>query len=203
VSDVMIKYFFLFLVLISVPQNVAAHVLDEYLQSAQISLTTAGVKIELHLTPGVDVADRVFAAIDRDRNDQLSPSEQQAYAERVLHDLTLELDGQRTSLVLDRFQFPSKSAMQQGDSLIQIDLSAATPPFTPGDHQLTFLNNHWPQISVYQANVLLPSTDSIKLTTQQRDRSQHLFELNFHVTHSLPFWTILLLINLYRTILPT
>jgi hypothetical protein len=42
----------------------AAHVLDEYVEAAQISLAPEGARVELRLVPGVEVADRVFALID-------------------------------------------------------------------------------------------------------------------------------------------
>ena len=63
----------------------AAHVLDEYLQVAQIALAPDGVRVELRLIPGVKVADRIFALIDVDDVDgKISPVEEQAYARRVL-----------------------------------------------------------------------------------------------------------------------
>ena len=62
---------------------VAAHVLDQYLQVAQIALAPDGVRIELRLIPGAQVAARVFVLIDTDGDGQLSTVEQPAYAQRV------------------------------------------------------------------------------------------------------------------------
>ncbi|MEN3327686.1 MAG: hypothetical protein V7638_2493 [Acidobacteriota bacterium] len=212
----------LFLVLTFVAKAASAHIVDEYLQAVQISFTPDAIRIEMCLTAGVDVADRVFAAIDRDHNGQVSPTEQQAYAQRVLHDLTLEVDGHLAPLTLTSTDFPSRSAMKQGDAAIHLDFSAPVSLNSPGAHQLTFRNNHWPQIGVYQANALVPTTDSIKITGQQRDRSQHQFELQFHVdsvapsampatvrkgaapdAHSWTLWTRSLLVGVYLLLLST
>jgi hypothetical protein len=160
--------------------TVSAHRLDEYLQAAQITLTPDAVNIELRLTPGVNVADRVFALIDLDHNKQISTAEEQAYAERVLQDVTLEIDGQRIPLVLSKIQCPSNSEMKEGTSAIRLDLFSKKT-LAPGDHQLLFNNTHLPKLSVYQANALLPATDAIQIVGQQRDTQQHEFQMQFRI----------------------
>ena len=124
------KHLFFLLVFVSVlsvfPAGVSAHVLDEYLQSAQIALTPDAVRLEIHLMPGVDVADRVFAAIDRDRNGQLSAAEQRAYAQRVSADLVFKVDNRPLPLILLSSDFPSHKAMKQGDAPINLIFSVAT-----------------------------------------------------------------------------
>ena len=52
-----------------------AHQLDEYLQAARIAITANGIVVEMSLTPGVAVAARVLALIDRDGDGQLSAAE--------------------------------------------------------------------------------------------------------------------------------
>ena len=223
------KHLFFLLVFVSVlsvfPAGVSAHVLDEYLQSAQIALTPDAVRLEMHLMPGVDVADRVFAAIDRDRNGQLSAAEQRAYAQRVSADLVFKVDNRPLPLILLSSDFPSHKAMKQGDAPINLTFSVATA-FSPGDHQLTFRNNHWRSIAVYQVNALLPPTNSIFITSQQRDASQREFQLYFRIasptntllsaptssaaavafaskaTGAWLSWAGVLLFGIYKTLLP-
>src|SRR5262245_47873444 len=84
-----------------------AHVLDQYLQVAKIGLEQNVVRVELHLIPGVQVADRVFAIIDVDGDGKISTEEEQTYARRVMDDLALELDGRRVPITLIKSQFPS------------------------------------------------------------------------------------------------
>ena len=162
------------------PSAASAHRLDEYLQASQLNLTPTGVRIELRLTPGVDVADRVFTLIDLDRNGQTSPAEQRAYAQRVLNDLSLELDNRSLPLTLTDVAFPSRTELKTGDAPIILALSADTSFTTSHDHQLTFRNNHLPTLSVYNANPLIPTTP-IKITSQQRDPLQRDLTLHFHL----------------------
>ena len=157
-----------------------AHVLDEYLQATQIAVSATGVRLELHLTPGVEVADQVFALIDRDRNDEISPAEGQDYARRLLDDVALEVDGRRLLVALTSMQFPSRSEMKKGDSVIRFELSADALSLA-GEHNLIFRNNHWPEIGVYQANTLVPATDAIAITGQRRDPLQHEIQVSFRV----------------------
>src|SRR4051812_18170698 len=114
------------------PVTASAHVLDEYLQAAQLTLMPDGVRVELRLTPGVDVANRVFALIDANRDGHISLLEEQEYARRVLDDLTLALDEQRLSLALTATQFPARSEMKEGVGVIRLDF-AAPGVFSAGD----------------------------------------------------------------------
>lgn len=157
----------------------AAHVLDEYVQAAQISLARGGARVELRLTPGVEVTNRVFALIDSDGDGQVSPSEEQAYARRVLQDITLEVDGRRTPLALKGAEFPSRREMNEGVGAIRLDLAAEADLGAAGEHRLSFRNDHLPEFSVYLANALVPATDAIKINGQQRDVLQHELQVDF------------------------
>src|SRR5262245_14272763 len=92
----------------ALPVTAPAHALDKYLQVAQIALAPGGARVELRLTPGARVADRVFALIDVDSDGQISPAEEQAYARLALQDVALEVDGRRTPLTLTGLQFASR-----------------------------------------------------------------------------------------------
>jgi hypothetical protein len=170
-----------FISICAVSVTVSAHVLDEYLQAAQIALAPDGVCMELRLIPGVELADRVFGLIDINRDGQTSSAEQQAYVQRVLQDIVLELDQHPLPLTLTTVEFPSRSELKKGDAAILLVLSAPATLATPADHQLTFRNNHLPKLGVYQANALVPTTNTISITRQQRDPQQHELQLHFRV----------------------
>ena len=188
---------FLFILLILLPLDAAAHRLDEFLQASQINLTSTGVRIELRLTPGVHIADRIFSLVDLDRDGKTSPDEERAYAQRLLHDLSLELDNRPLPLTLTSLAFPSRAELKTGDSAIILAFSADTTFIPSTDHQLTFRNNHLPTLSVYNANTLIP-TDPIKITTQQRDPLQRELTVHFNTPPSTtaptptawPFWQL-------------
>ena len=185
--------------------TVSAHVLDQYLQVAQIALSPGGARVELRLIPGVQVAERVLALIDVDGDGQISPAEEQAYARRVLSDISLEIDGRRAMLALASIQFPSRREMNEGIGAIRLTLAAEAALGTAGEHQLSFRNDHLPELGVYLANALVPTTDAIKITGQQRDALQHGLQVDFRVlsadARAWPRWTGLLLFGLCLALL--
>jgi hypothetical protein len=159
-----------------------AHALDEYVEAAQIALAPGGARVELRLTPGVFVADRVYALIDVDGDGQISPAEEQAYARRVLHDVALEVDGRRAPLTLTGVEFPSRREMKAGIGAIRLDLAADADLDAAGEHQLSFRNDHLPELGVYLVNALVPAISEIKISGLERDPLQHEMRLSFHVT---------------------
>jgi hypothetical protein len=175
-------------------------VLDQYLEVAQLALAPDGVHVELRLIPGVQVADRIFALIDTDGDGEISSAEEQAYAQRLLQDVALEVDGQHVPLTLAGVQFPSRQEMNEGSGAIRLNLSAAVAMDTAGAHQLAFRNDHLPELGVYLVNALVPTTEMIKITGQQRDALQHGLQLDFRVlsadTRPWPHWTGVLLFGL-------
>jgi len=70
-----------------------AHRLDEYLQATLISVEKDRIQVEIRLTPGIAVLPIVLAKIDADGDGIISQAEQRAYAQRILQDLPLSIDG--------------------------------------------------------------------------------------------------------------
>ena len=189
-----------FLCAFALQATAAAHVLDQYLQIAQIALAPGGVRVELRLIPGVQVADRVFAMIDVDGDAQISPAEEQVYARHVLQDIALEVDGRPTPLALMGIHFPARREMDEGIGAIRLDLATQADLGAAGEHQLSFRNDHLPELGVYLANALVPATDAIKITGQQRDELQHGLQVDFRVpssgAHGRPLLTGVLVLGL-------
>ena len=79
-----------------------SHNLDEYLQAARLLLVRDRVALELDLTPGVAVAPGIIAIIDQDADAAISSEEARAYAQTVMSDVRLSLDGQAIGVKLDR-----------------------------------------------------------------------------------------------------
>jgi nickel/cobalt transporter (NicO) family protein len=166
----------------SVHITAPAHALDQYLQIAQIALAPGGARVELRLIPGAQVADRVFALIDVDGDGNISSAEEQNYARSVLRDVALEVDGRRTPLALTGVRFPSRGEMNEGVGAIRLDLAADAALGAAGEHQLSFRNDHLPELGAYLVNALVPTTSEIKISGQARDPLQHEMRLSFHVT---------------------
>jgi hypothetical protein len=145
----------------------AAHRLDEYLQATLIGVTRDSVEVEINLTPGVAVLPVVMAAIDRNRDGQISPEEEQAYASAVLHDLELQVDGRTEPLRLIESHFPSLEAMREGLGPIRLNLRADR-----SGHELRFENHHLPQVSVYLVNCLASQDKGLLVGKPERDEDQ-------------------------------
>src|SRR5688500_7529983 len=181
---------FLLMCVFGWPTVASAHVLDEYLQSVKLSVTPLSVYVELRLTPGVEIADRVLALIDVDRNGDMSFEEVQAYGRRVSEDLTLEIDGRRVSLETSGFRLLGPGEMKNGEGSIVLPfvamLEAGARQFSVGEHQIALRNYHLTELSSYQANVLAPRFETIKITDQQRDPLQRELHVRFQVDATIP-----------------
>ena len=155
-----------------------AHRLDEYLQATLISVEKNRVQAQMTLTPGVAVYPIVLAKIDTDADGVISETERRAYAERVLADLSLAIDGHRLTPQLISLQFPTVDEMKEGLGEIQIEFSADLPRGGL-DRKLIFENYHLSRIAAYQVNCLVPRDPDIRIVAQNRNYSQSHYELDY------------------------
>ncbi|SRR5258708_7873004 len=162
-----------------------AHGLDEYLQAALISLEPDSVSVELNLTPGVAVFGSVFALIDLDGDGTISSAEQRAYANRVLGDVSLILDGRPQVLTLSGIQVPPAEQMRAGFGTIRLVLGARFESLPRGPHEVHFENHHRPEIGAFLANALVPP-ESIAIARQSRDDRQTEISIGYSVRSSGP-----------------
>ncbi|MEO8564175.1 MAG: HupE/UreJ family protein [bacterium] len=155
-----------------------AHRLDEYLQATMIQVGKDLVQVQIRLTPGVAVFPSVLAAIDVNGDGFISAAEQRSYAERVLRDLSLAIDGTRMPLRLIASKFASIADMKEGRGEIQLDIEADVPRGGV-DRRLTFENNHERAISVYLVNALVPRDPDVRITAQDRSYEQASYRLDY------------------------
>ena len=161
--------------------STSAHRRDEYLQAAKIGLQPDGVQIELDLTPGIDVAESIIAAIDRDGDGLLSDEEQAGYAAHVVRALELELDQGPLPLRLTSWMFPDPAAVRRGEGTIRLAASAGHVSLSSGRHQILFKNDHARGGSAYLANALVPESARLSVTAQRRDRDQRELRIDYSV----------------------
>jgi hypothetical protein len=155
-----------------------AHRVDEYLQATTIQVARDRVQAEMRLTPGIEIFPLVVATIDTDRNGSISVAEQRAYTERVLRDVSLEVDGARLKLRLVSSKFAPLEEMQEGRGVIQLDLEAYVPHGGP-ERTLTFDNHHLSTIGVYLVNGLVPTDSDIRYRLQSRNYEQSRYQLDY------------------------
>ena len=174
-------------IVLGLPWCASAHRLDEYLQAARVSLEPTHVLVELDLTPGASVADDIIAMIDRDGDDRISPFEARAYAERVLKEVAVDLDGRAVAMTLEYVEAPSTDEMRHGMGAVRLRAVGSVRPAAMWrrQRQLHFQNNHHPASSVYLVNALMPRHAGASVVSQTRDPKQRGARIEYTVT---PQW---------------
>jgi hypothetical protein len=156
----------------------SAHRLDEYLQATIISVEKDRIQAFVRLIPGVAVSSIVISSIDANGDGIISAAERQGYAERVLRDLALSVDGESLKPRLVSLKFSSLAEMKEGLGEIQIEFTADLRP-AGTNRKLIFENHHQSAISVYLINCLLPRDRSVQIVAQNRNESQSRYRLDY------------------------
>ena len=156
----------------------SAHRLDEYLQATILSVEKDRVQASMRLIPGVAVSSSVIASIDSNGDGVISETEQRAYAEHVLGDLSLTVDGNRLRPKLVSVSFPEIEQMKEGLGEIHIDFTAELPRGGP-NRRLVLENHHQSQNAAYLVNCLVPSDHDIQIVGQTRNQTQSVYQLDY------------------------
>jgi hypothetical protein len=165
-------------ILLSIGRPAFAHRLDEYLQATTISVERDRVRAQIRLTPGVAVFPGVLAGIDADADGVVSEAETRDYAERVLRDVSLTVDGERLPLRLVSSKAARVEDMREGRGDIALEVDAGVPR-RGRDRRLVFENHHESRIAAYLVNCLVPSDPDIRVTAQSRNYEQSLYRLDY------------------------
>jgi hypothetical protein len=165
-------------ILLSIGTPASAHRLDEYLEATLISVEKNRVQVQIRLTPGVAVFPMVLAIIDTNADGVISESEQRVYAERVVRDLSVTVDGDRLRPRLASTKFPGTDEMKEGRGEIQLEFSADLPRNSP-NRRLIFENHHLSRIAAYLVNCLVPRDPDIRFIAQNRNDSQSHYQLDY------------------------
>src|ERR1700739_1457903 len=113
---------------LSVATPALAHRLDEYLQATTLVVDGDHVEVQMRLTPGVEVFDRVLAAIDANGDGVISEAKQQALCGHVSRDLSLKIEGTPLEVRLVSSTFPKLVEMKEGMGDILLNFEAGLPP---------------------------------------------------------------------------
>jgi hypothetical protein len=159
-----------------------AHVLDEYLQATLVSINPGEIRLNINLTPGVEIADQVIRQIDRDGSGSISADEATAYAERLKRDLTARLDGSDAQLQLVAVNAPELPALRTGHGIIQVEFLCLGGSFGRGSHTLELENSHFPKLGAYLINAARPQSQSIQIISQKRNPNQSSGAIDFAYT---------------------
>jgi hypothetical protein len=182
VDNKVIKFFRYLPVLLALPAlttPVFAHRLDEYLQSTLVAIEPGEIRLQINLTPGIAVAGQVLNLIDRNHDGIITTNESAAYAELVIHDLVVRLDGRNVELKLAALNFPDPAELRTGWGIIQMEYTVTPGTLAAGPHKLTMENRHLPAASVYLFNAEQSGFASIQITGQKRNENQSMGEIAF------------------------
>jgi hypothetical protein len=169
------------LIALLIPLPAGAHRLDEYLQATRVGIERDRVDVEIDLTPGVSIARQVTAWIDLNRDGEISRLESLTYGRQVLSSLVVSFDGATMPLHVLDAQAPTIGDMALGIGTLRLRASAAIPSTATGRHQLTLINAHHPDSSVYLANALVPSDTRIHILGQRRSTNQHSLTIEYDI----------------------
>jgi hypothetical protein len=151
------------------PRWAEAHPLDEVVQSAYLTLAPGEVRLELDLTPGIEVAGALLQALDADADRAITEAEAEGYAERVLARSSLTLDDVAMSWMLGEVDVPPYRSLELGGGTVSIH-AVARHPDGAGAHVLSYRNDHQPAASRRTANVFLQPGEGwrYRVTGQRR-----------------------------------
>jgi hypothetical protein len=165
--------------LLVLPSAVFAHRLDEYLQATIVVIEPDRVRLQINLTPGVAVAERVVALIDQDHDGMISTNEAAAYSESLKQDLVVRLDQRNLKLKTTASYFPGPAELRTGWGFIQLEFSATAGKLSAGLHSITIENRHLRGVSVYLVNAAQPASGSVQIMKQTRNENQTTGEIEF------------------------
>src|SRR6266446_7000781 len=165
-------------VLLSLGAGGFAHRLDEYLQATIISVEKDRVQASMRLVPGVAVSSMVLASIDTNGDGVISEAEQRTYAERVLRDLSVTVDGKSARPTLVSQKSPATEEIKEGLGEIQIEFTVDLSRGGP-ERRIVFENHHHNEISAYLVNCLVPRDPNIRILAQNRNESQSFYQLDY------------------------
>jgi hypothetical protein len=166
-------------ILLSVGVAASAHRLDEYLQATIISIEKDRIDVFMRLIPGVAVSSTVLASIDTNADGVLSEIERHAYAETVLRDSSLTIDGNRLKLRLLSVEFPTIAEMKDGTGEIQMEFSTDLPA-GGSNRKLIFENHHQNQIAAYLVNCLVPRVRNTRVAHTEAKRESVVLSIGVH-----------------------
>lgn len=142
------------LLLLLAPGWAAAHPVDEVVQGAYLTLAPGTVRLELDVTPGPAVAGAVLRSLDARPDRLITDAEARAYAERVLAQSAILLDGVAAAWRLEKVSTPPYDALRLKADTLKIYAVAARPDQV-GSHSLSYHNRYRPADSQCIANIFL------------------------------------------------
>ena len=171
------------LLLALVPTWVGAHPVDEVVQGAYLTLAPGELRLELDITAGSAVTSEIIKSLDENADRYVTTAEAHTYAQRVLEQSTLVLDGVTASWKLENVSVPPYQNLELGGGTIKI-YAVAQRSDSGGAHILSYQNRYQPEKSQWTANVFLRPGGGwhYQVTSQQRSNDGRQLIVNYTAT---------------------
>jgi ABC-type nickel/cobalt efflux system permease component RcnA len=152
----------------------SAHPLDQYVQATYITVAPAQIVVEL-------VAPETLALLDTDGDGQITDAEGRAYADQVVRNVAVQVDGQAVALTITKVETPTYLAYQAGYGTMRVFTAAPLAPGLTGTHVVTYANNNAPTGATYQVNTFIENGAAISLGKQNRDETQRSITVDYTI----------------------
>lgn len=165
------------------PSWAGAHPVDEVVQGAYLTLVPGALRLELDVTPGVEVVNTILESLDENADQRVTDSEARAYAQGVLEQSAITHDGVAVSWTLENVSVPPHQNLKLGSDTIKI-YAVAKRPDSSGAHTLSYENRYQPAKSQWTANVFLQPGAGWRyhVTGQQRSDDGGQLTVNYTAT---------------------
>jgi hypothetical protein len=178
------------LVMATFAPTALAHPADKVVQAAYLTLAPGGLRLELDLTPGELVANQFLGFLDQNTDGQIGDGEISVFAERVIQDLSVRVNGQVAALHLESKTVPDPAGLRTGGQQVTLIFAASLPDVTGENNlefrnTLEFQNNFAPIRNAYLANVFVQSGE-VKVLEQKRDATQQDFRVRYNLEPRAP-----------------
>ena len=148
-----------------------AHPVDEVVQGAYLFLAPGEVRLQLELAPGAQVAGQVVGALDPNADGEVTDGEARAFAEGVLEQSTLTLDGTVAAWSLKSIDVPDLEMIRTGNTVLTIAATAIRPEEAVRRHELTYENRYEPTETLWMANIFVQPASDWRYVVTSQERS--------------------------------
>jgi hypothetical protein len=168
------------LALLLVPALSYAHPRDELEQATYLEILPKHVTIEVNLAPGDIIASDFASLLDTDHDGKMTESEQSAFANQLLSNLLLSIDGTALPLQIKTSQFPPIESLKNGEERIRLTFDSPISSLSAGKHTLRYENRYTlPKIKSGYLATTLAGEQGIEVGTQTRDATQKVIDVEF------------------------
>src|SRR5690349_4787766 len=100
--------------MLTIPSVTWAHPLDQYVLASYLSVAPEQIILEIDMTPGVLLAPQFLPTLDTNNDQQISEAEGQTYANLILKNVELRVDGTTRLLTFTKIDMPDFLNLQTG-----------------------------------------------------------------------------------------